>query len=140
MKSNPSAKWAFIVNPIAGNGYGEVILPLLKKKIDVFNVTGEIAVTEKHGHASQLAAKFAEEGYTHIIAVGGDGTMNEVGKMLLEIPGIITGIIPAGTGNDFIQILGFPDRFEERHWDIFFQQNVFKHFLKTENTMLPYYF
>lgn len=34
------------------------------------------------------------------------------------------GIIPAGTGNDFIQILGFPDRFEEHHLDIFFKKNT----------------
>jgi diacylglycerol kinase (ATP) len=34
--------------------------------------------------------------------------------------------VPAGTGNDFIQILGFPDRFSEEHWDLFFQQHSIK--------------
>ena len=37
---------------------------------------------------------------------------------------LLTGIIPAGTGNDFIQILGFPNRFGEKEWDIFFNRNM----------------
>lgn len=126
MKAKPSEKWAFIVNPIAGNGYGKEMLPVIQRKIDEFNINGEIAVSEKHGHAIELAAEYVKKGCTHIIAVGGDGTMNEVGKMLLDKPHIITGIIPAGTGNDFNQILGFPDRFEDEHWEIFFQQHVIK--------------
>ncbi len=50
--------------------------------------------------------------------------MNEVSKPLLNKPGVVLGIIPAGTGNDFIQILGFPNRFTEQHWEIFFQQHT----------------
>lgn len=124
MKKTTDQKWAFIVNPIAGNAYGEQILPQLEEKIKEYGIPGEIVLTEKNGHASELARDFAERGYTHIIAVGGDGTMNEVAKELIGRNGIITGIVPAGTGNDFIQILGYPDRFEEKHWEIFFKQNL----------------
>lgn len=124
MKKDKADKWMFIVNPIAGNGHGKAILPLLQEKIKSFKINGEIRITEKHGHASELAKKSAEEGFTHIIAVGGDGTMNEVGKMLLDKKDIVTGLIPAGTGNDFVQILGFPDRFEDKHWDIFFRKET----------------
>ncbi|MEX0987137.1 MAG: diacylglycerol kinase family protein [Bacteroidales bacterium] len=117
-------KWAFIANPIAGNGDGERIIPELKKKIQHFGIDADIAITERPGHASELARKFADLGYHNIIAVGGDGTMNEVGKAIIGKENIITGIIPAGTGNDFNQILGFPDRFEEQHWKLFFDMNV----------------
>jgi len=124
MSDNSGQKWVFIVNPIAGNGDGNRIIPELESKIDAYGIPGEVVLTERHGHATELAEKFADLGYTHIIAVGGDGTMNEVGKVLLDRSGIITGIVPAGTGNDFVQILGFPDRFEEEHWATFFQQNI----------------
>ena len=40
---------------------------------------------------------------------------------------LLSGIIPAGTGNDFIQILGFPNRFGEKDWDMFFKINVIAH-------------
>jgi len=126
MKNDNNTKWVFITNPIAGNGDGEKIIPLLEQKLGEFNIPGEIVITEYHGHATDLAEKYASEGYGHIIAVGGDGTMNEVAKVLLERKDIITGIIPAGTGNDFVQILGFPDRFEEEHWKIFFEQHTIR--------------
>jgi diacylglycerol kinase (ATP) len=117
-------KWAFIANPIAGNGSGERIIPELKQKIKEFGIQAEIVMTERPGHASELAEKFASEGFDYVIAVGGDGTMNEVGRILIEKENVTTGLVPAGTGNDFDQILGFPDRFEDKHWEIFFQQNI----------------
>lgn len=126
MDESKQQKWVFIVNPIAGNGYGAEIVPELKSRIEQFGIPGEIVMTERNGHASELSEKYSALGYSHIIAVGGDGTMNEVGKVLLDKKDIVCGIIPAGTGNDFIQILGFPDRFEDQHWDIFFQQHVIK--------------
>ena len=44
-------------------------------------------------------------------------------RPLLIIKDVTTGIIPAGTGNDFIQILGFPNRFRDKDWDTFFKRN-----------------
>jgi YegS/Rv2252/BmrU family lipid kinase len=85
-----------------------------------------ILITERHDHAIELSKRSLENGSTHIIAVGGDGTMNEVARPLIGQEHIITGLIPAGTGNDFIQILGFPDRFSKEHWEIFFRQSVTK--------------
>ena len=117
-------KWIFIVNPTSGGGFGKEIIPELEQQLSKRAIEWEIVLTEKHGHASEITEQFLERGYTHFIAVGGDGTMNEVSKPLINKPGITIGIIPAGTGNDFIQILGFPDRFTEEHWEIFFQQNI----------------
>jgi YegS/Rv2252/BmrU family lipid kinase len=115
-------KWVFIVNPTSGGGYGSEILPELRRRVQAKIPGAKIVLSDYHGHASEIAAEFLEKGYTHFIAVGGDGTMNEVAKPLIGNNSVTLGLIPAGTGNDFIQILGFPDRFSEEHWDLFFQQ------------------
>jgi len=117
-------KWVFIVNPISGGGFGKEIIPELEKHLPSQSLDAEIVLTEKHGHATRIAEEYLEMGYTHFIGVGGDGTMNEVSQPLISNSGVTLGLIPAGTGNDFIQILGFPDRFTDEHWDIFFQQHV----------------
>ena len=117
-------KWAFIVNPIAGNGFGSRYLPVLEAKIREYGVTADILVTERAGHATELAASCADNGYSPIIGVGGDGTMNEIARALIGRKDVVTGLIPAGTGNDFIQILGFPNRFDEAHWRTFFGQHT----------------
>jgi YegS/Rv2252/BmrU family lipid kinase len=115
-------KWVFIVNPTAGGGKGKLMLPELNLQISNRLLDAELVLTESHGHASVLSKKYLKSGYTHIIAVGGDGTMNEVAKPLIGEKQVTTGLVPAGTGNDFIQILGFPDRFEKEQWDVFFGQ------------------
>lgn len=117
-------KWGFIVNPIAGDGSGEAILPVLKEKIAQYGIDAEVVLTERNGHATELSSIFLARGFQYIIAVGGDGTMNEVGVPLIGKTDVITGIVPAGTGNDFVQILGFPDRFKEEHWETFFKKHT----------------
>jgi YegS/Rv2252/BmrU family lipid kinase len=119
-------KWRFIVNPIAGGGFGRELLPELEKQLANRSLDASILLTERHDHAIELSRKSLEKGCSHIIAVGGDGTMNEVARPLIGQIQVTTGLIPAGTGNDFNQILGFPDRFSEEHWDIFFQKSTIK--------------
>ncbi len=119
-------KWVFILNPTAGGGFGKELLPELQRRVDAQAISAEIVQTAFHGHATEIAADFLERGYTHFIAVGGDGTMNEVAEPLIGNTSVTLGLIPAGTGNDFIQILGFPDRFSEEHWNLFFQQPSIK--------------
>ncbi len=91
----------------------------VKSKFAEKGIDAEYAFTKGKGHASELASMYSKEGYTHIIAVGGDGTMNEMAGPLIG-SGITIGLIPAGTGNDFNQILGFPDRFTDEDWETFF--------------------
>ena len=117
-------KWGFIINPIAGNGFAESIIPKLKERIKKHNVDAELVFTERSGHATELAGAYLERGFSHIIGVGGDGTLNEISKPLINKRDVTIGIIPAGTGNDFIQILGFPNRFGENDWDTFFKSEV----------------
>jgi YegS/Rv2252/BmrU family lipid kinase len=119
-------KWSFILNPAAGGGFGKKMLPELERQLSGRSLDATIMVTERHNHAAELSQKCLEEGCTHIIAVGGDGTMNEVSRPLIGREDVVTGLIPAGTGNDFIQILGFPDRFSDEHWEIFFHRSTMK--------------
>jgi diacylglycerol kinase (ATP) len=116
-------KWVFIVNPIAGNGTGKTMVPKLQEMIRKQNIDAEIVLTAKAGHASELSESFLLKGFRYIIAVGGDGTFNEVARPLINKTDVVTGIIPAGTGNDFVQILGFPNRFTDSDWNIFFNRN-----------------
>jgi YegS/Rv2252/BmrU family lipid kinase len=118
---NTKPKWAFIVNPVAGNGDGSKIIPLLKENIERRKLEADIFLTEYPGHATKLSASAIDKGYKYIIGSGGDGTLNEIAKPLIGNLDITLGIIPAGSGNDFIQILGFPNRFEEKDWETFFR-------------------
>ena len=107
-------KWAFIINPVAGNGFAKTLVPRLEEMIIKHNISAELRYTDRTGHATELSAMYLEKGFTYIVGVGGDGTFNEISKPLIGKKNIIAGLIPAGTGNDFIQILGFPDRFGEK--------------------------
>ena len=121
---NLKGKWAFIINPVAGNGFAGTMAPILKEMIARYNIDAEIVHTRRSGHATELSASFLKKGFSYIIGVGGDGTFNEIARPLVNIRDVTAGLIPAGTGNDFIQILGFPDRFGEKEWEQFFKTNT----------------
>ncbi|MEN8115726.1 MAG: diacylglycerol kinase family protein [Bacteroidota bacterium] len=92
-------KYFFIINSKAGihkrgKGITEKILEILSGKL----VNYEWAVTEKPGHAPELAKKAVSEGFDFVVAVGGDGTVNEVAKGLAGSD-VTLGIIPTGSGN-----------------------------------------
>ncbi len=117
-------KWVFIINPVAGNGFAKTVVPKLEEMIGKHGIDAEIVFTERCGHATELSAKYLKQGFKYIIGVGGDGTINEISRPLINEKNVTIGVIPAGTGNDFIQILGFPGRFGDKEWDIFFGANV----------------
>ena len=117
-------KWGFIVNPIAGNGYAGKHVDEVKRMIDKHKLDAEIVITEGVGHATKLAADFIEKGFKYIAPVGGDGTINEAAQAVIGHDDIIFGPVSMGTGNDFIQIVGFSDHFTEKDWEIYFQKNT----------------
>ncbi len=112
--------WAFIVNPIAGNGFGAVCGETVKEMMARHGADGEVSFTRAKGHATELAAGFAARGFTRIVGVGGDGTHSEVAQALVSRRGVTFGAVAAGTGNDFIHVLGFPDRFADAQWAALF--------------------
>ncbi|HUX94797.1 MAG TPA: diacylglycerol kinase family protein [Bacteroidales bacterium] len=114
-------KWVFIINPVAGNGSAKLLIPKLENILTVKMIDAEIIFTEKPGHATELSEAYYNKGVNYIIGVGGDGTLNEIARPLINKKNITLGVIPAGTGNDFIQILGFPNRFDNDAWESFFR-------------------
>ncbi len=123
-KTRMTDKWVFIVNPVAGSGSAKSLLPKLEEMIRKNNVDAEIIFTKAKGHAVELSGICLEKGTRYIIGIGGDGTINEIARPLIGKPDVVLGLIPAGTGNDFIQILGFPNRFTEKDWEMFFRRNT----------------
>lgn len=96
-----------IINPVAGNGHaikvGERVMEVLTSR----SIACKSFYTESPGHATQLAIEAAQRGTDTVLAVGGDGTAYEVASGLVHTKTAL-GLIPAGTGNDFIKSIGVP--------------------------------
>ena len=90
-------KIKFVVNPISGTQSKELILNLLDEKIDKARYSWEVVYTERAGHAVEIAAKAAEENTDIVVAIGGDGTINEIARSLVHTDTAL-GIIPCGSG------------------------------------------
>ena len=101
--------YAFIVNPAAGTGFSLTAMQKLEETLSVRGADYRIFRTEKPGHATSLAAELAADPeVAAVVSVGGDGTAGEVAAGLTGT-GKPMGIIPAGTGNDFIKTAGIPN-------------------------------
>lgn len=97
-----------IVNPASGTVSKHRIVPLVLKRLEKFGFSVTIASTRGPGHATMLAADGEKSGkYDYIIALGGDGTINEVAAGLIG-SSIPMGIIPCGSGNGLARHLGIP--------------------------------
>lgn len=100
--------YTFIINPTAGNGYGKQIEPQLRERMDASGKAYQVVYTSCAGDATTIAAKAAAaHDCQAVISVGGDGTAFETACGLVGT-GVPMGIIPAGTGNDFIKSTGTP--------------------------------
>lgn len=117
-------KWYFIVNPKAGNGYAFKLSKELTEIIKSYDVESKLVYTEGKGHAAELALEAVNNDYYYIAPVGGDGTYHETIQKILNYD-FVFAPIPAGTGNDFINIIGFAERFTNKtDWDIYFANNT----------------
>ena len=102
---NKNMKHVFIINSISGKGSGLKIQDMIRKVAEEKQLDHVIALTERPGHAIQLAQQYSRPDNI-IYCVGGDGTLWEVLNGIA--PGTTLGIIPAGSGNDFYRLIG-PD-------------------------------
>lgn len=103
-------KLLVIINPWAGRGAAGRRRPELEAALRSVGVEHEIVSTHAHGGAIELAWQGVERGYERIVAVGGDGTLNEVVNGIKGAEASLgrrarLGIIPLGTGSDFIKTL-----------------------------------
>ena len=97
----------FIVNPISGTHSKDVIIRLVGELIDRDKYDHTIKKTEYAGHASEIAAQAVREGTDAVVAIGGDGTINEIGRSLIHTSTSL-GIIPCGSGNGLARHLHIP--------------------------------
>ena len=106
-----SVSVAVIINPISGAGRRPDVARQRAELATAFlhrrGLDGEVFVTERGGHARELALAAIGRGASLCIAWGGDGTINETASAL-AFSGASLGIIPSGSGNGFSRELGIP--------------------------------
>lgn len=100
-------KIVFIMNPISGTTSKAGIPKLIDSTIDKNLFDYEIKMTERAGHASQLAAEAKDNNVDVVVAVGGDGTVNEVARAIVH-SNTALGILPCGSGNGLARHLLLP--------------------------------
>lgn len=100
-------KISFIINPISGTQGKELILKWLDERLDKSRYIPEVIYTERAGHAVEIAARKAKEEAFAVVAIGGDGTINEIARSLVHTKTAL-GIIPCGSGNGLARHLQIP--------------------------------
>lgn len=109
-------KIVFVYNPISGGHKIIPVIPIIERFINTDLYDFSIVTTDHKGHATELAREYAAMHYDAIIAVGGDGTVNEVGCGLIGTDSAM-GIIPCGSGNGLARHLGIPtDPYKAVKW------------------------
>jgi diacylglycerol kinase (ATP) len=104
-------KYVFVINPSAGPNRKDLSEPIQSHML-LKNKPFEILKTAYAGHAQELIKERLSQKNCVFVAVGGDGTINEVASMLISETQVL-GIIPAGSGNGLARTLGIPSRLEE---------------------------
>lgn len=97
----------FIVNPVSGTTRKRKVEIKIRKGMQGSGQNYEIVYTRYAGHATVLAREAVQKGYSAVVAVGGDGSVNEVAKALIG-SNTALGIIPVGSGNGFARHLKIP--------------------------------
>ena len=97
----------FIVNPISGSGHKESALKAIERYLDRDRFNSEIRYTEYAGHGAEIAREAAARGIDIVVAVGGDGTVNEIAASLVGTETALA-IIPCGSGNGLARHLQIP--------------------------------
>lgn len=111
------SKHCVILNPIAGRGAGRKAIPEIESYLNAIGVDYDLLITEEPGHAIKLAEEAGGNGYQTVVAVGGDGTANEVINGLMKAANkrkFISklAVLPVGRGNDFSYGMGVPQDLE----------------------------
>jgi YegS/Rv2252/BmrU family lipid kinase len=101
-------KIRFIFNPCSGkNRRRPWLVPVIREFIATHRLDAGVVPTERPGHATHRAREALAAGCDWVVAVGGDGTMNEVAQALIGAPAAL-GLVPCGSGNGLALHLGIP--------------------------------
>ncbi len=98
-----------ILNPTSAGGKTIKLVPQIVEEFGRCGRKHDIYVTSRAGETPQVARQMLEQGHQTLVAVGGDGTISEIASVLIEQSSpIALGIIPSGSGSDFIRTLQLP--------------------------------
>lgn len=101
-------KTRFIFNPKSGRPRRNAgLLPMLRDYVASSSGETDLVCTEGPGHATEIARDAVDAGYLRVVAVGGDGTVNEVAQALIHTPAAM-GLVPCGSGNGLALHLCLP--------------------------------
>ena len=100
-------KLLVIINPISGSAHRDYMPEIVDKSIDKAQYEHVVRFTQGPGHATQLAKAAIEQGFYGVIAIGGDGTINETASALINSD-VALGIVPCGPGNGLARHLTIP--------------------------------
>jgi len=111
-------KWFVIVNPTSGNGASKNKWPVIKKELLNQNFKIEVAFTAYERHSIKLVEIALTKGFINFICVGGDGTLHNIINGILRfnptnISEIKIGVIPIGTGNDWVKTYKIPSNYKK---------------------------
>jgi YegS/Rv2252/BmrU family lipid kinase len=109
----PISEAVFLVNPAAENGSTGRRWPELARRAASVGLRGDALFSERPGQLGELARTAADGGASLLVAVGGDGTVNEIAQGLAGRDGVELAVIPRGTGWDFVRTYGIPRRLEQ---------------------------
>ena len=116
---SPFGKAVVIANARAGKGAVSKNPSMYEEFLAAAGLEFEIHLTERAGHAIDIADAALNEGIRYLIALGGDGTIHEVVNGMLHAdgtpknPDAVLGVLPAGSGSDFIRTFGLPQAAED---------------------------
>ncbi len=106
-----------VLNPVAGRGFSLKAEPEIVQYLNELNCDFELVRTEEKGHAIELAEQAVADGFKMVVAVGGDGTTNEVVNGLMNAAQkgkqSVLGLIATGSGSDFTYNVGLPSDIKE---------------------------
>ena len=136
-KESPS--WLAIVNPNAGHGRGKTDWEKISDLLTGYQIKYEACFTHHRQHAIELTRAGIKNGYRKIIAIGGDGTMNEVVngcfiQRSCSTRELTLGMITVGTGNDWGRMFGIPNDYEGAI------RVISQHKTRLQDTGMVYYF
>jgi len=112
--TSPFGPLVLIANPNAGRGQADRALPRIEHVLKQANLSYRIVRTNHPGHAAEAARQALRDGERYLVAVGGDGTVHEVVNGMISggeplAPDAVLGVVPSGSGCDFVRSFGLPD-------------------------------
>ena len=113
-----SKSWFVIINPTSGNGSAKKQWPKIEQLLKANSFEFEYAFTKFSKHSIKLIHTAVNQGFKNIISVGGDGTLHNIvngimTQKMINPSNIAVGVIPIGTGNDWVKTHGIPRDIEK---------------------------